>query len=372
MKRALIILLLLASSVVLRANDTLSVKTEDVVRNARKAFGVDDRARLTAQPLKTSSIPGVYETRFTLESDEGKSTFHAYVTTDQSFLLVGKLQAFVPGTKDEVKQAIAKHLHVNAAEIVAIQEKDSVFPDLMKVQLTVVAPGGTRTRTLFKIKKTNLLVLGWVYPLLEDAAPHDVRKAINTDHQLAEGSRNASVVLVEYADLACPSCAVMSKMLQDDVIPKYGKDLRIVYKEFPLISLHPWAFQGAVAAQCALTIAPQKAVEFRNLVLEHQSELTEQNAREKLLKFAKALTISVPRLGSCLDSKKTAARVLGSLDEGESLAVSGTPTLFVNGERLVGDITSDKIQGAIDRALRDRKRGQDPSLWGKAGDPWVH
>ena len=94
----------------------------------------------------------------------------------------------------------------------------------------------------------------------------DIVRLISLKDQPAQGPASAPVTLVEYSDLECPVCAKLQEELENEIVPKYGDKLRVVFKEFPLVSIHDWALNGAIAAQCVYQIDPSKYVAFRSAV----------------------------------------------------------------------------------------------------------
>ena len=104
-----------------------------------------------------------------------------------------------------------------------------------------------------------------------------MQRLINTKNQPSVGPSNAPVTIVEYADLECPRCAYFQKFLEEELIPRYGNKVRIVFKEFPL-TFHTWSTTGAVANECAYVIDPSKFLNYRTLIFGSQATI---NARQR-------------------------------------------------------------------------------------------
>ena len=78
----------------------------------------------------------------------------------------------------------------------------------------------------------------------------EVMSKINLDHRPWKGNKDAKVVIVSYDDFQCPFCSRMHQTLFGDIFKSYGDKVKIVYKDFPLYSIHPWAGHAAVDGNC--------------------------------------------------------------------------------------------------------------------------
>ncbi len=143
--------------------------------------------------------------------------------------------------------------------------------------------------------------------------------------------------------------------METDIVPKYGDKLRVVFKEFPLVTIHDWALTGAIAAQCTYQIDPSQYVAFRSAVFKNQESLTAEHARDMLLHFGAEAGVDNMKLAACIDSKSSLSRVEANMHEGEALGVAQTPTSFINGRIIVGAPPSTDFYKLIDEAMRDTK-----------------
>src|SRR5258706_14082789 len=147
------------------------------------------------------------------------------------------------------------------------------------------------------------------------------------DH--AAGPENAPVTLVEYGDYECPYCGMaypIVKRAQQDL----GKQLRFVFRNFPLAESHPHARLAAEAAEAAG--AQGKFWEMHAMLFEHQDALDDAD----LVRYAKALHLDVERFTRELASEMYVARVRKDIQSGIKSGVNGTPTFFINGVRFDG------------------------------------
>jgi protein-disulfide isomerase len=198
------------------------------------------------------------------------------------------------------------------------------------------------------------LVDGSIYTLGGDARK-DIVQLISLEDEATQGPATAPVTLVEYSDMECPVCARFHETLETDIIPKYGDKLRVVFKEFPLTSIHDWALTAAVATQCTYQIDPAKYVPFRSLVYKDQSTLDADHIRDKLLHLAAEAGIDNMKLASCIDSQASLPRVEAGSREAQALGITQTPTSFINGRAVVGAPPLADIYKLIDEALSDTR-----------------
>jgi protein-disulfide isomerase len=158
------------------------------------------------------------------------------------------------------------------------------------------------------------------------------------------GNPNASVLVEEFADLQCPACQVAHSQVTAPLLEKYGKDIRFELKHFPLRSIHRFALDAAEMSEC---VADQgKFWEFVDLAYENQSDLS----LDVLVEWAEVLGLDADKAERCWKSHSKRDTVLADYKEGRDRGVGGTPTFFVNGEKVTTGI--DTLGAAIDKALK--------------------
>lgn len=153
------------------------------------------------------------------------------------------------------------------------------------------------------------------------------------------GPPNARVTVVVFSDFQCPYCRELAKTLRDNIPQKYPSDVRVVFKDFPIDSIHKWARLAAEAGHC---LSNQKAGAFwtfHDWIFEHQQEVNETNLRDAVLTFTKQQNLDVPQVSACIDSHATARQVSQNEQIGGALQISKTPTLFVNGRMIDGSVS---------------------------------
>jgi protein-disulfide isomerase len=165
---------------------------------------------------------------------------------------------------------------------------------------------------------------------------------VSAGDSFASGTREASVVVVEFADYQCPYCQKAAPNL-DKLQKDFGDKVSIVYKDFPL-PMHPFAEKAAEAARCAG--AQGKFWEYHDLLF--RDKKLEMN---DLKQQARTLNLDAARFDRCLDSSEQASAVKKDLDEGTRLGVSGTPSFFVNGHFYSGALEYSSLRDAVQQQL---------------------
>ena len=172
--------------------------------------------------------------------------------------------------------------------------------------------------------------------------PPRVNVAVGDDP--AKGPANAPITIVEFSDFQCPFCSKVTGTLKQ-VEDKYGDKLRVVFRDFPLSSIHKDAAKAAEAAQCANEQG--KFWEMHDKMFANQSKL----AVDSLKQNATELGLNADSFNQCLDSGKFAAAVQKDVDEGMSYGVNSTPAFFINGRMLTGAQPLESFTNVIDEEL---------------------
>lgn len=169
-----------------------------------------------------------------------------------------------------------------------------------------------------------------------------------TDH--IRGAKNAKVTLIEYSDFQCPFCSRHFTTLEQ-ALKEYPNDVRLVYRHFPLNSLHPDAQKLAEASECAAEMGGNDAFwKYHDRVFQEMGSQTYTNAR--IIGIGKDIGLNEAKFKTCVDSGKYAGKVSQQLDEGSQAGVQGTPGTFVNGKLVEGAVPYAAFKSEIDAALK--------------------
>jgi protein-disulfide isomerase len=195
-------------------------------------------------------------------------------------------------------------------------------------------------RTMQSQSEFVALRVGWRPPA--DTSP----KNIPVGASFTYGPANAAVTLVEFSDFQCPYCARLSPVL-DSVARAYPRDVRLVYKHFPL-SFHAEARPAAAAAIAAGNQG--RFFEFRARVMPFFRDLNE----ELYLSVARELGLDMNRFRKEMALTDNVNAVLDAdIELGRKVGVEGTPTIFVNG-RLAEDRSYEYFAGIVEQARARR------------------
>lgn len=162
------------------------------------------------------------------------------------------------------------------------------------------------------------------------------------------GPADASVVVQIYGDLQCPACKQAEPALKL-VMQKYADRVAFVWKDFPLMSIHPNARAAANAAWCAG--AQGKFWEYHDTLYEQQSSWAEQRSLDDIFaSYAQGLELNVEAFRTCFRTRAQDGKVMAGVAEGTKNGVDRTPTFFIGSERVFG-MTPAEWYEKLDAAL---------------------
>jgi protein-disulfide isomerase len=176
--------------------------------------------------------------------------------------------------------------------------------------------------------------------------PADVRRYdIPVGDSPAMGAANAAITIVEFSDFQCPFC----KQWYDDVLSRlmtdYKDQVRFVYRDFPLTTIHPQAQPAAEAAHCA---GEQEAYwQFHNALFSNKYGLTEQAFQQ----YATELGLNMEAFNTCVSERRYKQTVTDNANFALTVDVQSTPTFFINGLMVVGAQPYDVFKQVIDKEL---------------------
>lgn len=164
--------------------------------------------------------------------------------------------------------------------------------------------------------------------------------AIDSADDPSIGSKDASLTIVEFADFGCPYSQQVSFLMRS-LAHEYGDRVRYVYRDFPLIELHPEAQLAAEAGECAQDQG--KFWELHDKFYQNQSDLSE----EAIIQYAREIGLDMGQFLACLSVGVHRAEVQEDYQAGLSAGVVGTPTFFFNGAKVDGAIPADVMRALI-------------------------
>jgi len=147
----------------------------------------------------------------------------------------------------------------------------------------------------------------------------------------SRGPKDAPVMIVEFGDLQCPACKAAQPTIEALVAAE--PNAHFVFQNFPL-DMHNWAAKGAAYADCVGRASTDAFWKFISKTYESQSDITAENADQKLTALADAAGVKGSDIAACAAKPETKARVDASIALGKQVDVSGTPTLYINGRKI--------------------------------------
>ncbi len=158
------------------------------------------------------------------------------------------------------------------------------------------------------------------------------------------GNPSAPVKIVEFADFQCPYSKEASSTLRELAL-KYPNEVYYVYRDFPLTEIHPLSQKAAEAGECADDQG--KFWEYHDKLYQNQPRLDD----DSFVQFAMQLNMNVKRFEGCLSSGQHTDEVIEDYLDGLEASVRGTPTFFLNGNRIAGSIPADVLDDLVQSIL---------------------
>lgn len=252
--------------------------------------------------------------------------------------------------------------------------KPSTIPGFDSLQVTI-SRGPRTTTTDFLISTDN--------STLARLEKFDLAKIpaqnIPVDNRPIRGNPNAKVTVINFDDLECPYCARMHQELFPQTMERYKDKVRFIYKDDPLVDLHPWAMHAAVDSNCVADQNGSAYWGYVDYLHAHGQEVTgeDRNPQKSFVELdkiareqGKIFSLDAAKLDACLQKQDETA-IRASMKEADSLGVDGTPSLFIDGEHINGALPAEQVWMVIDRALRAAGVEPPPPVTAPAPAPTV-
>ena len=226
---------------------------------------------------------------------------------------------------------------------------------LAEVTVVLANPQGQQLSKFYVAPDGEHAVIGDIIPF--GARPFDRAKNLLNKEITgpSKGPKDATVTIVEFGDLQCPACKAAQPTIEALVAAE--PNARFVFQNFPL-EMHNWAAKGAYYADCVGRASNDAFWKFISQTYATQSDITAENADEKLTALADGAGVKGSEIAACAAKPETKAGVDASIKLGKAVDVTGTPSLFING-RKVGSIDSrmqDALKNLVEFAAKDGKK----------------
>ncbi|HKS67989.1 MAG TPA: thioredoxin domain-containing protein [Candidatus Acidoferrales bacterium] len=222
--------------------------------------------------------------------------------------------------------------------------------DFYSVPVEVTYKGQTDGATFYISKDGKSFIRGEMFDTAADPFASN-RAKLHLQGEPSTGPADAAITIVEFADFECPHCREVHAALK--TVEKNYPHVRIVYKDFPLSQIHPWAETAAIGARCAFQQSPPAFWKMHDLIFDSQDSISPENVFDQLTAYADQLGLNTEAFKVCMASPEAKRAVDANHQDGVALNVSSTPTLFINGRPLIGgDLNSIEQFIEFERARR--------------------
>jgi protein-disulfide isomerase len=291
------------------------------------------------------------------------------------FCLGCSAQSLSPKANQRIERQIRAHFKVPDAVAVTLgTPKPSEFSGYDALPVTFEGLGQKNTydfllskdgKKLLRLTNIDITPEAYAKTLAQNAQTRreqaELMKKINVAGRPWRGAAAPKVTIIVYDDFQCPYCAMMYRTLFADSMKEYTDRVRIVFKDFPLFEIHPWAKRAAIDSNCLAEQSNDAYWDFSDYVHANQREISgtsrdvsASSARldNAALDAGRKHKLDGSILQSCLKSQPDAL-LNASVKEADSLGVSSTPTLFINGNKVSGALTEPELRQEIQAALRN-------------------
>lgn len=177
----------------------------------------------------------------------------------------------------------------------------------------------------------------------------EVASNFSDDLDPTKGADEASVVIQEFADFQCPACKA-SQLSVAQLFMEFGDEIKVEYENLPLPS-HHMAIPTALAGECAFEQSTDLFWSLGDSLFDSQEDWSSATSDAFLFDVAEETGVDMEAFRGCMVSEEALDKVQADIDEASALAISSTPTFFVNGKRFVGGSypeLSTMVRDAID------------------------
>jgi len=273
----------------------------------------------------------------------------------------GKAEVVPPAKIDKAKiEAYVRHLFVwpPPIEIAVGDPQPAPIEGFSEVRVRGSQGNASQEETFYVSRDGARIIRGNIYNAAENPFKANNEK-LKTEYQPNFGTPGAPVVLVEFSDFECPYCKEESKVIRDNLLAAYPKDVHFYYLDFPLESLHPWAKDASIAGRCIFHQNATVFWDYHDWIFAHQDEINPDNVKAKIVEFATPKGVDGPQLSKCMDTRATEDEVNKTKALGQTVDVTSTPTLFVNGRPMVGVLQWPDLKRVIDFEIEYQKTAKN-------------
>ena len=220
------------------------------------------------------------------------------------------------------------------------------LPSFLEVTVHLSYKGGIKDERYLVSKDGKKILKGDVYDIDHNPFQANLDK-LKTDLQPSFGAAGAPVVLVMFSDFQCPLCKEEAQVMRKNVAASFPDKVRVYFKDYPLDSIHNWARAASIAGRCVFRQNPAAFWDFFDYMYENQNYIGADNLNSKIQEFASQKGLNAMQLSRCIETKATEGEINKSVAEGRALGIDATPTMYLNGRKLVGNLPWESMQQLI-------------------------
>jgi protein-disulfide isomerase len=194
-----------------------------------------------------------------------------------------------------------------------------------------------------------LLVFGLEHLASQDETVSSASTQVTDADTKVQGNKDAAVTLLEYSDFQCPACATYEPLVQK-LHEEFPDTLKIVYRYFPLTTIHKNAMISAKAAEAAHRQG--KFWEMHDQLFSHQEDWAQLgDPTAKFQEYATTVGLNIDQFNTDMKDSSIGDAVKSDQDMGTAASIPGTPTFFLNGTKLAGPQNYEEFKKLVEDEL---------------------
>lgn len=326
---------------------------EDVLQLVHEKIGVSYSARLGVDIIRDSANPDFIEVR--LSVSQGPNSYRKWIgiSKDGKLFINGRIFKLRDNTQDEILSRIRSNLKVPSDEPINLDYSTRARGDGYKAGFATASLGHEKIGVGFYLSPSGrYIIIGDLYTVL---SPSDTVKCLSrldkTRVPILGNHREHSTIVI-FSDFECPTCAADDpdiQKLSNELAQHAHRGYRFVFAEFPL-PYHPWAYLAAEVDACVFRTQRRDYLPFRSLLFGQQEQIHPDHAREDIAKLLSGVGLDPKTIMSCVDSGYAVNAIKTSMEVGNKIGIAGTPTIYVSGNGVMGNVSLDDLHKLLERA----------------------
>ena len=239
------------------------------------------------------------------------------------------------------------------------------FAGFDEVKVTASFRGQSNTKLMLISKDNKTLIAATKMDLTHDPQAEMMAK-IDLTGRPVRGNKQAKLTMVVYDDFQCPYCSRMHQSI-NEVLKTYGDRIKVIYKDYPLFEIHPWAERAALDSNCLARQSEGAYWDFADFVHANPQQIKgDKRPLEGQLAELDRVTMDIGKrhsaneadLKKCVDTQATRGDLGASVKEAESLGVEATPAVIIDGMKMDGALPTEELKLILDKELKSLGAGQ--------------